>query len=114
MLFSSETQRNTAATTYQEAKTAQQVLSTFLDRDRALDARIDTGSQESLEEYVAQGGRMESLLRRAAKISADDKPELRSVARQTAASAPRSRSTATTAPTGSSRRPRWKRSTRSG
>jgi diguanylate cyclase (GGDEF)-like protein len=85
VLFSSETQRNTSATTYEEAKTAQQVLSSFLDRDRALDARIDTGQQEALEEYIEQGPRMESLLRRAARISSDDKHELLAVGRQRAA-----------------------------
>lgn len=63
MLFSSETQRNTSTTTYAEAKTAQQLVSSFLNRDRALDWTLDTGSQNALEDYVREGARIESLLR---------------------------------------------------
>jgi diguanylate cyclase (GGDEF)-like protein len=85
VLFSSETQRRTSATTYEEAKTAQQLHATFLERERALDGRLDTGAQDSLEDYVEQGTRMEVLLRRASIISSDDKPELAAVARQRAA-----------------------------
>ena len=85
MLFSSETQRNTSTTTYAEAKTAQQLLSSFLNRDRALDWTLDTGSQNALEDYVREGARIESLLRRAEAISSDDKPELAAIARQRAA-----------------------------
>ena len=55
VLFSSETQRNTSTTTYAEAKTAQQLLSSFLNRERALDGTLDTGSQSALEDYVARG-----------------------------------------------------------
>src|SRR4051812_12265144 len=85
VLFSSETQRNTSATTYEEAKTAQQLLASFLNRDRALDTRLDIGAQDAFEDYVEEGTRMDSLLRRAARISSDDKPELATVARQRAA-----------------------------
>ena len=59
VLFSSETQRRTSATTYEEAKTAQQLLASFLERERALDGRLDTGAQDALEDYVEQGTRME-------------------------------------------------------
>ena len=85
VLFSSETQRHTSATTYEEAKTAQQILASFLERERALDGRLDTGAQDSLEDYVEQGTRMEMLLRRATSISSDDPPELAALARQRAA-----------------------------
>src|SRR3954468_5414259 len=82
VLFSSETQRHTSTTTYAEAKTAQELLSSFLNRDRALDGTLDTGSQGALEDYVREGARMESLLRRAEEISSDDKPELAAIGRQ--------------------------------
>jgi diguanylate cyclase (GGDEF)-like protein len=85
VLFSSETQRHTSTTTYAEAKTAQELLSSFLNRDRALDGTLDTGSQGALEDYVREGARMESLLRRAEEISSDDKPELAAIGRQRAA-----------------------------
>ena len=70
---------------YEEAKTAQQILASFLERERALDGRLDTGAQDSLEVYVEQGARMEMLLRRATHISSDDPPELAAIARQRAA-----------------------------
>src|SRR3954452_14706265 len=85
VLFSSETQRNTSATTYEEAKTAQQLLASFLNRDRALDSRLDTGAQDALEDYVEEGTRMESLLNRADEVSSDDPPELATIERQRAA-----------------------------
>jgi hypothetical protein len=72
-------------TTYAEARTAQQILASFLERERALDGRLDTGAQDSLEDYVEQGTRMEVLLRRATSISSDDPPGLRAIARQRAA-----------------------------
>jgi diguanylate cyclase (GGDEF)-like protein len=85
VLFSSETQRNTSATTYEEAKTAQLLLSSFLERDRALDSYLDTGAQDALEDYVEESTRMSSLLRTAREVSSDDKPELATIARQRAA-----------------------------
>jgi CHASE3 domain sensor protein len=85
VLFSSETQRATSAVTYKEAETAQRLLSTFLDENRALRRYLATGSTSAIERYVTESQRMESLLRRAYVISADDPTELAAIDRQRSA-----------------------------
>jgi len=75
VLYSSETQRSTSAITYKEAATAQALLSTFLNRDRAFDLYLETHDRSALEDYLADGRRLQSLFRRAEDVSSDDAAE---------------------------------------
>jgi CHASE3 domain sensor protein len=85
VLFSSETQRNSADRNFREASTSQSLLSDFLDQERGLNEYLATGRVDAFEDYLTGREKVAAELDAATRVSSDDPRELATIARQRSA-----------------------------
>lgn len=83
VLFAGRSQRETAVTNYNEARTASRMLVAMLEQERGLDAFLTTGRSALLGSYFEGGRQLGSELTQARSLSADDPRELETIRLQT-------------------------------
>ena len=82
VLYSSDSQRRTAQTNFAEARTAQALLSDFLERERAYTDYLATRDPDVFNRYLEEQRRVDAGLGAAEKTSVDDRAEREAVAAQ--------------------------------
>jgi diguanylate cyclase (GGDEF)-like protein len=82
VLYSSDSQRRTAQTNFAEARTAQALLSDFLERERAYADYLATRDPDVFNRYLEEQRRVDAGLGAAEKTSVDDRAEREAVAAQ--------------------------------
>src|SRR5919198_6174817 len=85
VLYVSESERSTAETNFQEARTADQLRVLILDEVRGVDGYLESGEQFFLTAYTTERAELRRRLAEARELCSDDGTELRLIGRMTAA-----------------------------